>query len=133
MRPPAVAREQVVGFGTSPRSVVVPRLLEGVNHQLTELGQLVERTTAAVDLARADLARTEEHHDAVLLRAESVQQDLLAFRTRLHHLRHRARQASALLLCLGSVGGFAARWGGATWRQAQLESSPVLVAETSRR
>jgi hypothetical protein len=126
-------REQVMGFGACPRSVVILKRRQGVNHQLAELEQEHQHTSAELDLARADLARTLEHRDQVLQQADRLQQDLLASRSQMLGLRQRARKAGALLLCLGSVGGFTVGWAGAQWKQAQVESAPVSVAETVNR
>jgi hypothetical protein len=125
------SREQVMGFGTSPRTVSVVRRRQGVNHQLAELEQQLERAKAALDLSHDELSRTQVHRDAALQTTTALQQDLSHSRSQLQRVHRRAGQACALLLCLGGLGGFAAGWSGTHWKQAQV-TAPVPLMSTLR-
>ena len=122
------SREQVMGFGTSPRTVSVVRRRQGVNQQLTELAQELERAKAALDLSHDELSRTQVHRDAALHTTTALQLELTQSRAQLQRVRQRAGRACALLLCLGSLGGFAAGWSGARWKQAQSTAPAPLVS-----
>jgi len=126
-------REQVMGFAASPRSVVVVRRREGVNHQLAQLGQELEQTTSQLELARDDLARLEQHRQAALQQADRIQRDLLASRDQIQRLGGRTRKLAALLLCLGSVGGFTLGWSSAQWKQASGLDATSVASQLLRR
>lgn len=127
----ARSRQQVMGFGTSPRSVSVVGRRLGVNQQLTELEQELERAKAALDLSHDELSRTQVHRDAALQTTTDLQLELTHSRAQLHTVRRRARRACALLLCLGSLGGFCAGWSGARWKQA-LSTAPAPLVSALR-
>lgn len=124
-------REQVMGFGASPRTVSIVRRLQGVNLQVAALEQELERAKAALDLSHDELSRTQVHRDAALQTTTALQQELSYSRSQLQRGRRRAGQACALLLCLGSLGGFAAGWTGARWKQAQT-TDPAPLASALR-
>lgn len=126
----ARSREQVMGFGAAPRTVTVVGRRQGINQQIARLEQDLNHISAALDLSRAELSRTQEHRDAALQSTAALQQELTRSRAQLQHGRRRTRQACALLLCLGGLGGFAAGWSGARWQQAQ--SSAPLSAQLNQ-
>jgi hypothetical protein len=113
-------RRQVIGFATSPRSVVVLRRLQTTNRCLEEMGAQLRQAQAQLAETRAEIERLENHRDALLAEAE-LQADRLQDRglliqsqsSEIECLRHscgRFHQALVAAVVSGCVLGGGSAW-----------------------
>lgn len=112
-------REQVVGFGSCPRSVVVLRRRQTTNRLVEELASDKACSVAQLAEAEADLQRLQQHRQALLDDTERLQEALnetagrldreTQMRTRLQasllQVQRVAVVAGLLALSLGSAAG----------------------------
>ena len=102
-------REQVIGFGSTPRSVVVLKRRQGENHQLSELEQQLERARQEQDLASADLQRLGVHRDELLKQTAALRASLQHSHAHACSRLQRTRRLAAVGLCGGGRGRVLAR------------------------
>lgn len=112
-------REQVMGFGTCPRSVVVLRRRQTASRLVEEMASEKACSVAQLAEAQADLQRLQQHRQALLDDTERLQGALnetvghldqeKQLRTRLHasliQLQRKAVVAALLALTLGGAAG----------------------------
>ncbi|MCP9928822.1 hypothetical protein [Cyanobium sp. CH-040] len=116
-------REQVIGFGRSPRSVVVTARAIGSRAVVQEVLSEKAAITRHLDVARAELERSTQHRDALLAdiqrlqdqlherddrlahNAQAITRLLQRIQRRCHSARRKAALAALLALVVGLGGG----------------------------